>query len=127
MRAVRIPLLLAALLLLLGAKPAFAFEERLVLSGPVTVQAGETAGDVVVLDGNVRVVGRVDGYLVSLGAPVTILGRVDGDVYSLSEPVRLGPRAVVDGDVYYGDERSRSSRRARALPATCRSSMPARY
>ncbi len=105
MRAARISLLLASLLLLLGAKPAFAFDERIVLSGPVNVRAGETSGDVVVLDGSVRIEGRVDGYLISLGAPVTILGRVDGDVYSLADPVRLGPRAVVDGDIYYGDEK----------------------
>lgn len=105
MRALRISLLLAALLLLPGAKPAFASEERVVVSGPVTVRAGETSGDIVVLDGNVRVDGRVDGYLISLAAPVTILGRVDGDIYSLAEPVRLGPRAVVDGDIYYGDEK----------------------
>jgi hypothetical protein len=105
MRALRVSVLLALLLLLPGAAPAFASEEQIVIDAPVHVRAGETSGDIVLLDGSVRVDGRVDGYLISLGAPVTIFGRVDGDVYSLSEPIRLGPKAVVDGDVYYGDEK----------------------
>jgi hypothetical protein len=113
MRALGVSVFLALVLLLPGATPALAAEEQIVVDAPVHVRAGETSGDIVLLDGSVRVDGRVDGYLISLGAPVTIFGRVDGDVYSLSEPIRLGPRAVVDGDVYYGDEkpvRARGSR-----------------
>ena len=113
MRAVRVSVLLVLLLLLPGATPAFASEEQSVVDAPVNVRAGETSGDIVLLDGSVRVDGRVDGYVISLGAPVTIFGRVDGDVYSLSEPIRLGPRAVVDGDVYYGDEQPVQARGSR--------------
>lgn len=47
----------------------------------------------------VRVTGRREGDLVSFAGPVTVEGRVTGDVWCFGADIRLGPRAVVTGDV----------------------------
>ena len=38
-------------------------DDRVVITGPVTIDRGETADDVVVIDGDVSVAGRVRGDL----------------------------------------------------------------
>jgi cytoskeletal protein CcmA (bactofilin family) len=100
-------------LLILAAVPATAAgqdlddspDDRVVITGPVTIERGETAGDVVVIDGRVRVAGRVRGDLIVVNGVVRIAGAVDGDVVTVAERAILTPTARVGGDLIYGDER----------------------
>lgn len=82
-------------------------DDRVVITGPVTIAPGQTAGDVVVANGDVTVAaeGRVSGDLVVASGTVRILGSVDGDVVTLADRAVLGPRARVGGDLSYGDEK----------------------
>ena len=56
----------ALLALLLGAGTASAATDHVVITGGIVVPAGQTAGDVVVLDGTVRIDGRATGDVVSV-------------------------------------------------------------
>ncbi|MBI5104638.1 MAG: polymer-forming cytoskeletal protein [Solirubrobacterales bacterium] len=103
---------LLALLLALPAA-AQAAPDRVVLAGGTHVLAGETVGDVFVIDGPVVVDGRVTGDLVSVSDPVRISGTVEGDVTAVSAPVIAGPRATIGGDLLYGDEKPVLARGAR--------------
>jgi cytoskeletal protein CcmA (bactofilin family) len=79
--------------------------EQIVLSGSVLIDRNETAGDVVVVDGDVTIRGKVDGDVVVVDGDVTIRGTVDGDVVAVSGQATLGRRGHVTGDVVYGDEK----------------------
>ena len=81
--------------------------DRVVITGPVSIDRGETADDVVVIDGPVSVAGRVRGDLVVVSGPLRISGRVDGDVVAVADRATLEPGARVGGDLIYGDERPR--------------------
>lgn len=110
MRRIR---LLAVGVLLCLAIPAIAAaqasaadpKERIVITGPVLVDKGDTAGDVVVLDGDVLVRGTVDGDLIVASGDVTLRGRVTGDVIVLADKAILGDRGRIDGDLRYGDKK----------------------
>ena len=91
--------------LLVGAGSASAATDHLVITGGATVPAGQTAGDVVVLDGTVRIGGHVTGDVISVSGPVRVTGRVDGDLIAVSDRAFLGSSARVGGDLLYGDER----------------------
>ena len=54
---------------------------------------GETVGDIVVIDGSVRIQGRVTGDVVAVSAPVRINGPVEGDVVTFAERAFIGPAA----------------------------------
>jgi hypothetical protein len=79
----------------------------------VVVPPGETAGDVIVLDGTVRIAGHVTGDVVSVAGPVRVSGRVDGDLIAVSDRAFLGSAARVGGDLRYGDESPVLARGAR--------------
>ena len=79
--------------------------DRVVITGPVTIDRGETADDVVVIDGDVSVAGRVRGDLIVVSGKLRISGTVDGDVAAVAERATLAPGARVGGDLIYGDER----------------------
>lgn len=79
--------------------------DRVVITGPVTIDRGETADDVVVIDGPVSVAGRVRGDLVVVNGRLRISGTVDGDVVSVADRAALAPGARVGGDFVYGDKR----------------------
>jgi cytoskeletal protein CcmA (bactofilin family) len=100
---------LICLLVLVFAAPAAAKsgDDSVVITGPVTIGPGQTAGDVVVAHGDVRVAtkGRISGDLVVASGKVRIFGVVNGDVVSIADKVVLGPRARVDGDLSYGDKK----------------------
>src|ERR671931_779658 len=101
--------LIAAVLVALAAlvAPAAASAERkdqVVISGSVDVPKGKTAGDVLIIDGPVRVDGHVTGDVVAVAGKVRITGRVDGDVLTVAGRLRLLDGARVKGDVSYGDE-----------------------
>jgi hypothetical protein len=78
--------------------------DRIVVVGDVLVDRGQTAGDVLVADGDVTVRGTVDGDIVVADGDVTIRGKVTGDVVTLAGTAVLGRRAQVDGDVVYADK-----------------------
>ncbi|GAB6876193.1 bactofilin family protein [Thermaerobacter litoralis] len=77
-----------------------AADDTLVMNEPLTVPAGQVyQGDVISIDGPVRVLGRVRGDVFAIGGDVEVDGTVDGDVVAFGGPIRLGPQAVVRGDV----------------------------
>ena len=79
--------------------------DRVVITGPVAIDSGETADDVVVIDGPVSVAGRVRGDLVVVNGRLRISGAVDGDVVAVAGRTTLAPGARIGGDLVYGDER----------------------
>ena len=105
----RRPLLIAMLLLcwLLPAAAASAADDndRIVLVGSVLVDRDETAGDVVVVDGDVTIRGTVTGDVIVVDGNVTIRGTVSGDVVAVSGLATLGRRGSVAGDLVYGDDK----------------------
>jgi cytoskeletal protein CcmA (bactofilin family) len=76
-----------------------------VISGDVTVARGQTVDGVFVVSGDVRVAGHVEGDVALVSGDALINGRIDGDLVTIGGRARLLPRAHVDGDVRYGDER----------------------
>jgi len=100
--------LLAALLVCMvipASASAADAEERIVVKGSVVVERGETAGDVVVVDGDVLVRGKVDGNLIVVNGELTLRGTVTGDVITLSDRAVFGERGRVEGDLRYGDKK----------------------
>jgi len=97
-------ILIAILAALALAAPAHADDDQIVITGDVEVPRGQTVGDIVVIDGSVRIQGRVTGDVVAVSAPVRINGPVEGDVVAIAERVFIGPGGRVDGDVSYGDK-----------------------
>ena len=89
------------------------------------VPAGETAGDVVVLDGTVTIAGRVTGMSCrSVGRSGH--RRVDGDLIAVSDRAFLGSTARVGGDLRYGDERPVLAPGARVAARSARTTGPTR-
>ena len=78
--------------------------ERIVISGPVTIDKDEVSKDVVVLTGDVLVRGTVDGDLIAVEGDVTIRGEVTGDVVTIAGTAILGRRAQIGGDLTYADK-----------------------
>lgn len=77
----------------------------MVITGGLTIDPGETADDVVVIDGPVTVAGRVRGDLVVVSGRLRISGTVGGDVVAVADRATLAPGARIGGDLLYGDER----------------------
>jgi len=105
-RAVPTVLGLAALILTAAWGQADAPREadpQVVLVGDVDVPAGDVAGEVVVVRGDVTVDGVVDGDVIVLRGLITVAGQVRGDVVSVSGRVRLRPTAQVGGSVLAGE------------------------
>ena len=79
--------------------------DRVVIAGGTTVRKDETVRTVVVVDGPVKIAGRVTKDLVVVHGRTTISGSVGGTVTAVSERARLLPGARVGGDLLYGDEK----------------------
>jgi len=108
MRLLPALLLLTATSLLVLAPAAQARDQGdaiVVITGDVDVARGETVGDIVIADGDVDVAGRVDGNVIAAAGDVRVGGVVDGDVAAFAGRVTVLPRARIDGDVNYGDEK----------------------
>jgi cytoskeletal protein CcmA (bactofilin family) len=109
---VRRPLVLAAALLalLVPATPAAASETVaeddavVVVNGDVVVDPTVVVEGVFVINGDVRVAGRVDGDVVIAAGDAVVRGRIDGDLVTIAGRARLLPKASVGGDLIYGDE-----------------------
>jgi hypothetical protein len=76
-----------------------------VISGDVDVPRGKTVDGIFVISGDVRLAGHVDGDVLLVSGDALINGRIDGDLTTIGGQAHLLPRAFVDGDVRYGDER----------------------
>ncbi|MGI8803294.1 MAG: hypothetical protein ACR2KV_14205 [Solirubrobacteraceae bacterium] len=103
--------LLLGLLVVLALTPGTALaappspQDRVVISGDVLVAKGETAGDVVVIDGNITIRGAVHGDVVAIHGDVAIRGTVTGDVVTVAKRATLGRRARIGGDVKWVKQR----------------------
>lgn len=101
----RLLLALIVLCTLVPAAPALAASdaptERVVISGPVTIDSDETAEGVFVVSGDILIRGTVDGDVVVLDGDVTIRGEVTGNVVTVAGTAILGRRAQVGGDLTY--------------------------
>src|SRR3954468_19625169 len=95
----------AVLVLMAGPAVASAPPDRVVLTGGAIVGPGQTAGDVVVVDGTVRILGHVTGDVVAVSGPARVAGRIDGDLIMISDRATLAPTARIGGDLRYGDEK----------------------
>src|SRR4051794_10098752 len=103
---VLIAAILAAFVALIGPAAADAKrKDQVVISGSVNVAKGQTARDIVVVDGPVRIGGHVRGDVFAIAGGVRISGPVDGDVVTAANRLRLLKGARVKGDVSYGDEK----------------------
>lgn len=112
----RFPVLLAALLSLLslalaGAGAATAAEAGgeaggaiVVVRGEVTIRQGEVVDGVVVVIGDARIAGRVEGDVIVLSGDALVSGRIDGDLVMGTGQAQLLSTATVAGDLRYGDE-----------------------
>jgi hypothetical protein len=76
-----------------------------VVSGDVTVPRGETVDGVFIVSGDLKLSGHVDGDVVLVSGDALVSGRIDGSLVTIGGQARLLPRAYVDGNVHYGDER----------------------
>ena len=101
-------LALIAPLGLLASPPAHAQEkhgdDRVVVTGSVEVRSDEVVHDVIVIDGDVTVAGRVTGDLVAVAGDVNLTGRVEKDLITVAGRATLAEGARVEGDLVYGDE-----------------------
>ena len=67
---------------------------------PVQIDRDERVdGSVIVLGAPVRVLGVVTGEVLVIGGPLTINGEVRQNVATIGGPMRLGPQAVIGGDI----------------------------
>lgn len=76
-----------------------------VISGDVEVKRGEAVEGVVLVNGDARIAGRIDGDVVIVNGDALVAGRIDGDLVTVSGQARLLPAAEVTGDVNYGSYR----------------------
>ena len=100
-----------------GTQPGDRDDSQVVVTGRVVVGEQETVGTVVILNGDARVNGSVDGSVFALNGDVIVRGSVSDDVTALNgrviadggariggdvtsrERARISPGATVDGDV----------------------------
>lgn len=99
------------------AQPRNDDDTQVVITGRVVVAQDERVGDVVILNGDARINGSVDGSVFALNGDVTVRGsvrhnviaangravvlggaRIGGDITS-RERARISPGATIDGDV----------------------------
>lgn len=79
-------------------------EAVVVINGDVAVERGESVEGIFVVNGDVRIAGRVDGDVAVVAGDVLVSGRVDNNLVTVSGRARLLPTASVGGDLTYGDE-----------------------
>ncbi len=112
-RAFLLLVIVAAAVALGAPATASAAKDQVVVTGSVVVGPQQTAGDVVILDGPVTILGRVKGNVVAVNGRVRILGgTVTGDVVNVTDRTVLTAGARVGGDLNYGDEKPSVARGA---------------
>lgn len=73
------------------------------IGGSTRLASDESVGVLVTVSSDVVVDGRVDDGMVLLGSDTVVNGTVDGDIIAVGGSLRLGPDAVVTGDVAYNN------------------------
>ena len=79
-------------------------DDRIIVVGSTLVDRDETAGDVLVGDGDVTIRGTVTGDVVVVDGDVTIRGTVEGNVVTVAGLATLGRAGRVEGDLIYADK-----------------------
>lgn len=100
--------LLAALVLPAAAAAAQTEAEdgdAIVVSGDVTVPRGETVDGVFIVSGDLKLAGHVDGDVVLVSGDALVSGSIDGSLVTIGGQARVLPKALIKGNVHYGDER----------------------
>lgn len=93
----------------LAATPAFAAtrddrpDSQIVITGSVDIRTGDVVDKVLIVDGDVRVDGRVRDWVFAFNGDVTVDGRVNGDVTALNGRVVVTRSGSVGGDVVSSD------------------------
>jgi hypothetical protein len=82
-----------------GTQPRDRDDTQVVVTGRVVVAQNERVGDVVILNGDARINGRVDGSLYALNGNVVVAGSVKNDVTAFNGRVTVAGGARVGGDV----------------------------
>jgi hypothetical protein len=82
-----------------GTQPEDRDDSQVVVTGRVVVAAQETVGDVVILNGDARINGSVDGSVFALNGDVTVRGSVSDDVIAMNGRVVAEGGARIGGDV----------------------------
>lgn len=82
-----------------GTQPRDRDDTQVVVTGRVDVAQNERVGDVVILNGDARVNGRVDGSVFALNGDVVVRGSVKNDVTAFNGRVTVAGGAHVGGDV----------------------------
>jgi cytoskeletal protein CcmA (bactofilin family) len=76
---------------------------RVQITGSVTVADNEVVGFLSAIDADTVVNGRVAGHILVISGNTTINGRVEGNVLAIGGSLRIGPDAVVTGDLLYNN------------------------
>jgi len=82
-----------------GTQPRDRDDTQVVVTGRVVVAPNETVGDVVILNGDARINGRVDGSVYALNGDALVRGSVKDDVTAFNGRVTVSSGARVGGDV----------------------------
>ena len=82
-----------------GTQPSDRDDTQVVVTGRVVVAQNERVGDVVILNGDARVDGRVDGSVFALNGDVLVRGSVKNDATAFNGRVTVAGGARVGGDV----------------------------
>ncbi|HMG26092.1 MAG TPA: polymer-forming cytoskeletal protein [Acidimicrobiia bacterium] len=82
-----------------GTQPRDRDDTQVVVTGRVVVAPDERVGDVVILNGDARINGRVDGSVFALNGDVVVRGSVKDDVTAFNGRVTVAGGARVGGDV----------------------------
>ena len=83
-----------------------------VLTGELSLPAGQTSGDAVILNGDATIDGDVHGQVVALNGDITVSGDVEESVVALNGTVTISAGAHVGGDVVSRDRPVLASRDA---------------
>jgi cytoskeletal protein CcmA (bactofilin family) len=96
-------LMIVVALLAVTASPSFAFERRDGKKGNVTIPAGETVDDTLLVSGDtVSMDGVVTGNLLAFGRRVSVRGTVKGDLVTFAQRVEVD--GTVEGNVLGASE-----------------------
>jgi hypothetical protein len=76
----------------------------IVVAGDVTVLPNQVVEEIIVINGHVRVLGRVENDVVVVDGDVFVRGEVEGSLVTVAGPAHLLPGAMVGGDLRYGDD-----------------------
>lgn len=80
-------------------RPKVRIGDKVSFVGSVTIDEDESAREVVVIGGNLRVRGEVEGTALVVGGNAFVDGRIGKELMVVGGRIELGPDAVVDGEI----------------------------